>query len=100
MCIRDRYNPVTNVVSGGDKYFKEDIAIGDTGFISMYGFSVLYGNRQHPFTDNNSAVITETIGMKLFGQKDVVNKVISVLTTQNGAKQDYKVSAVLLSLIH
>jgi ABC-type antimicrobial peptide transport system permease subunit len=90
-----RYNPVTNVVSGGDKYFKEDIAIGDTGFISMYGFSVLYGNRQHPFTDNNSAVITETMAMKLFGQKDVVNKVISVLTTQNGAKQDYKVSAVL-----
>ena len=30
-----RYNPVTNVVSAGDKYFKEDIAIGDTGFISM-----------------------------------------------------------------
>jgi putative ABC transport system permease protein len=90
-----RYNPVTNVVSAGDKYFKEDIAIGDTGFISMYGFPVLYGNRQHPFTDNNSAVITETMAMKLFGQKDVINKVISILTTQNGAKQDYKVSAVL-----
>jgi len=90
-----RYNPVTNVVSAGDKYFKEDIAIGDTGFISMYGFPVLYGNRQHPFTDNNSAVITETMAMKLFGQKDVINKTISILTTQNGAKQDYKVSAVL-----
>src|SRR5437868_4745616 len=36
-----RYNPVTNVVSAGDKYFKEDIAIGDTSFISMYGFPVL-----------------------------------------------------------
>jgi ABC-type antimicrobial peptide transport system permease subunit len=90
-----RYNPVTNVVSAGDKYFKEDIAIGDTGFISMYGFPVLYGNRQRPFTDNNSAVITETMAMKLFGQKDVINKTISILTTQNGAKQDYKVSAVL-----
>jgi ABC-type antimicrobial peptide transport system permease subunit len=90
-----RYNPVTNVVSAGDKYFKEDIAIGDTGFISMYGFPVLYGNRQHPFMDNNSAVITETMAMKLFGQKDVIDKTISILTTQNGAKQDYKVSAVL-----
>ena len=90
-----RYNPVTNVVSAGDKYFKEDIAIGDTGFITMYGFAVLYGNRLHPFTDNNSAVITETMAMKLFGEKNVVNKVISVLTTQNGEKQDYKVSAVL-----
>jgi len=90
-----RYNPVTNVVSADDKYFKEDIAIGDTGFISMYGFSILYGNRQRPFTDNNSAVITETMAMKLFGKKNVINKVISILTTQNGEKQDYKVSAVL-----
>ena len=90
-----RYNPVTNVVSAGDKYFKEDIAIGDTNFISMYGFPVLYGNRQRPFTDNNSAVITERMAMKLFGEKNVINKIISILTTQNGEKQDYKVSAVL-----
>ena len=90
-----RYNPVTNVVSAGDKYFKEDIAIGDTNFIAMYGFPVLYGNRQHPFPDNNSAVITETMAMKLFGEKNVINKIIGILTTQNGEKQDYKVSAVL-----
>jgi hypothetical protein len=61
----------------------------------MYGFPVLYGNRQRPFTDNNSAVITETMAMKLFGEKNVINKIISILTTQNGEKQDYKVSAVL-----
>jgi len=90
-----RYNPVTNVVSAGDKFFKEDIAIGDTTFISMYGFPVLYGNKEHPFTDNSSAAITETMAMKLFGEKNVINKVISVLTTRNGLKQDYKVSAVL-----
>jgi putative ABC transport system permease protein len=90
-----RYNPVTNVVSAGDKYFKEDIAIGDTSFISMYGFPVLYGNRQHPFTDNNSAVITETMAMKLFGKKNVIDQTISLLTLQNNQKQDYKVSAVL-----
>lgn len=90
-----RYNPVTNVVSAGDKYFKEDIAIGDTSFISMYGFPLLYGNKQRPFTDNNSAVITETMAMKLFGGKNVIDKTISILTTQNGAKQNYKISAVL-----
>src|ERR1043165_5678293 len=41
-----RYNPVTNVVSAGDKNFKEDISIGDTTFISMYGFPVLYGSKE------------------------------------------------------
>lgn len=90
-----RYNPVTNVVSAGDKYFKEDIAIGDTTLVSLYGFPVLYGSPQRPFADNNSAVITETMAMKLFGEKNAVNKVLSILTTHNGEKQDYKVSAVL-----
>ena len=71
-----RYNPVTNVVSAGDKHFKENIAIGDTTLISMYGFPVLYGNKYHAFPDNSSAVITETMAKKLFGKADVVGKVI------------------------
>jgi ABC-type antimicrobial peptide transport system permease subunit len=92
-----RYNPVTNVVSAGDKHFKEDIAIGDTTLVSMYGFKVLYGNAAQVFKDNSSAVITETLAMKLFGQKDAVNKTISITTT-TGEKQDYIVSAILETL--
>ena len=65
-----RYNPVTNVVSAGDNHFKEDISIGDTTLVSMYGFNVLYGNKQHPFRDNSSAVITESIARKFFGKLD------------------------------
>ncbi|MGC4038988.1 MAG: ABC transporter permease [Chitinophagaceae bacterium] len=93
-----RYNPVTNVVSAGDKHFKEDISIGDTNFINMYGFDVLYGNKQRPFTDNSSAVITEAMALKLFGEKNAINKVLSISTTHDGEKQDYKVSAVLKNL--
>lgn len=90
-----RYNPVTNVVSAGDNYFKEDIAIGDTTFISMYGFRLLHGNKKQPFRDNNSAVITEGMAIKLFGTTDAINKRISILTVVNNQKQDYLVSAVL-----
>ncbi len=89
-----RYNPVTNVVSAGDKHFKEDIAIGDTTFISMYGLPVLYGNKHQAFRDNNSAVITETMAKKLFGKADVVGQVISVLALNN-EEEFYKVSAVI-----
>ncbi|MFT4154803.1 ABC transporter permease [Parafilimonas sp.] len=89
-----RYDPVTNVVSAGDKHFKENIAIGDTTFISMYGFPVLYGNKQHAFADNNSAVITGTMAQKLFGKTNVIGKVISVLSLNN-EEQYYKVSAVV-----
>ena len=90
-----RYNPVTNVVSAGDKHFKEDIAIGDTTFVSMYGLAVLYGNPTKAFENNNSAVITEKMAQKFFGRKDVVGKTISIQTTVNNESQDYTVSAVL-----
>lgn len=89
-----RYNPVTNVVSAGEKHFKENIAIGDTSFVSMYGFTVLYGNKQQAFADNKSAVITETMARKLFGKSDATGKIISVLSLSN-EKQFYKVSAVV-----
>jgi len=93
-----RYNPVSNVVSAGDKHFKENIAIGDTTFVSMYGLPVLYGNPKQAFQNNNSAVITESMAQKLFGKKDAVDKRISVQTTVNNIKQDYTVSAVLKNI--
>lgn len=92
-----RYNPVTNVVSAGNNHFKEDISIGDTSFVSMYGFKLLYGNPNKAFKDNNSAVITETLAQKLFGKKDALNKIITITNT-TGNTQDYLVSAVLQTL--
>lgn len=90
-----RYNPVTNIVSAGDKHFKEDIAIGDTTFVNMYGLQLLHGNPRHAFDNNSSAVITESMAQKLFSKKDVIGKRISIQTTVNGETQDYTVSAVL-----
>lgn len=90
-----RYNPVTNVVSAGDKHFKQYIAIGDTTFVSMYGFPVLYGDPKQAFKNNNSAVITESLAQKLYGEKDALGQRISITTTVNNENQDYIVSAVL-----
>jgi len=90
-----RYNPVTNVISVGDNHFKEDISIGDTTLVSMYGLDVLYGNKQQPFRDNNSAVITESMARKFFGKADAINQTISVQTLVNNEKQNYLVTAVL-----
>src|SRR5690606_10074403 len=90
-----RYNPVNNVVSAGDKHFVEDIAIGDTSFIRMYGFPVSYGNADRPFSNNHSAVITESMALKLFGKKNAINETISVHSTVQGEKQDYQLSAVI-----
>ena len=89
-----RANTITNVVSSGDNHFVEQMSIGDTSLVSMYGFKLLYGNPKAAFKDQRSAVITETVAQKLFGKKDVINKTISVTTT-TGAQQDFLVTAVL-----
>ncbi len=92
-----RFNPVVNVVSAGEKHFREDVSIGDTNLVSMYGLPLLYGNPNKAFADIHSAVITEPFAMKLFGEKNVINKVIT-FTNLSGKTTDYKVSAVLKAL--
>lgn len=93
-----RYNPVTTVVSAGDKYFKENVAIGDTTLVSMFGFELLHGDPAHAFTSISSAVITEDLAKRFFGTTDAIGRVITVQTTKADIKQDYQVSAVLKTL--
>jgi putative ABC transport system permease protein len=93
-----RFNPVTNVVSAGDRFFQEDIAIGDTTLVSMYDFKLVQGNPEKAFENTSSAVITETLAKKLFDTKNVVGKTISIQTTRGGVKQDFVVSSVLADI--
>ena len=93
-----RYNPVTTVVSAGENHFMENVALGDTTLVGMYGFPVVYGDKQRPFTDNHSAVITESVAIKLFGKRDATNETISMHTIANGVKQDFVVSAVIADI--
>jgi putative ABC transport system permease protein len=90
-----RFDPVTDIVSVGNKHFREDISIGDTTFVSMYGFPLLYGNPNQVFINNKSAVVTQDFAIKYFGNTDVVNKVITIQTPADGIKHDFMISAVL-----
>jgi putative ABC transport system permease protein len=90
-----RFDPVTEIVSVGDQHFREDISIGDTAFVSMYGFSLLYGNPKQAFINNQSAVVTENFARKYFGKADVINKVITIQTPSDGNRHDFMISAVL-----
>ncbi|HEY8894089.1 MAG TPA: ABC transporter permease, partial [Niastella sp.] len=89
-----RYNPITNVVSAGDRHFKENMAICDPTLVSMYGFPLLYGDKNKAFASNSSAVITASMAIKLFGTTNAINKTITISNIGN-TKQDYLVSAVL-----
>ena len=92
-----RFNPVTNVVSAGDKHFKENISICDTSLVSMFGFPLVHGDPEHAFKNTSSAVITEAMAIKLFATTDAINKTITITNTTSN-KQDYAVTAVLKTI--
>jgi putative ABC transport system permease protein len=90
-----RFDPVGNIVSAGDKHFREGISIGDTTFVSMFGFSLLYGNPRQAFINDQSAVVTEDLATKLFGKLDVIGRTITIQTPSDGGKHNFAISAVL-----
>lgn len=93
-----RYNPVTNVITAGDKSFKEEISIGDTTFVNMYGLPLVAGNPAQPFINNSSAIITASFAKKLFGTTNVIGKTVMAQTLVAGEKQPYAISAVLADM--
>jgi putative ABC transport system permease protein len=95
-----RFDPVANIVSAGDKHFREDISVGDTTFISMFGFDLMYGNQKQPFINNQSAVVTEDFALKYFGKSNAINKVITIQTPSDGGRHDYVISAVLKKMLY
>ncbi len=90
-----RFDPVTNIISAGDKHFRTQISAGDTTLVSMFGFKLLYGNEKRAFINNESAVVTESFAKKFFGKADAIDKVITVQTPVDGAKHNFIITAVL-----
>jgi putative ABC transport system permease protein len=93
-----RYGTARAIVSVDDKHFHTGVAIGDTTFISMYGFNVLHGNKKHTFTSDQSAVVTEGFAMKFFGKTEVIDQHFSVQSPRDGRTLEFIISAVLSEL--
>ena len=89
-----RWDGVSSNVSKGNKIFREDIQIGDSTLLSMYGFPLLYGNAGTALNDPYAAVITEETAVKYFGRKNVVGETISI-GSFSGTKHDFLISGVL-----
>lgn len=92
-----RFDPLSGIVSAGEKHFREDIAIADTSLVSMYGFPLLEGSKTAAFRNDRSAVVTELFARKFFGKTDVLDKVITIHTPK-GTREDFVISAVLKNM--
>ena len=89
-----RWDGITSVVSKGDKHFRENIQLGDSTLLSMYGFPLLHGNAHMALSQPFSVVITPQIAIKYFGRTDVVGETIAIQSF-SGSQHDFLITGVL-----
>ena len=68
-------------------------AVVDPGFLSMFSFPLVKGNKRTAFKDPHGLVITEKLGKKLFDDADPMGKLVRM-----GNSQNYTVTGVLKDL--
>jgi len=89
-----RFDGVTSNVSKNNTAFRENIQIGDSQMIEMYGFKLLQGNPATAMREPFSAVITEKQAIKYFGRKDVLGESITI-ESFNGSKKEFRITGVM-----
>ncbi|HYV91586.1 MAG TPA: FtsX-like permease family protein [Chitinophagales bacterium] len=89
-----RWDGITSGVSKDDKHFRENIQLGDSTLLSMYGFGLLYGDARTALNNPYSVVITKEGAMKYFGKTDIVNETISIQSF-SGTDHDFIITGVL-----
>jgi putative ABC transport system permease protein len=89
-----RWDGISSNVSKGEKVFRENIQIGDSTLLSMYGLPLLYGNPGTALNDPYSAVITEETAIKYFDRTNVVGETLSI-GSFSGTKHDFLIAGVL-----
>ena len=89
-----RWDGLTSVISKGDKHFREEIQLGDSTILSMFGFELLYGNSKTALTNPYSAIISTDKAIKYFGKTDVVGQTISIQSF-SGDTHEFSITGVL-----
>lgn len=92
-----RFYGATATVSKGQNHFREQIQIGDSTLLSMFGFPLEYGDPNTALLAPNSIVITAALAQKYFGKTDVLRQQLTVQTPVSG-KQVFTVTGILKEL--
>jgi len=88
-----RYRRVTFLTTVGEKHLNAQGAFADSGFLSMFSFSLLKGNACNALAGNYSIVLTEQLAKKLFGDENAIGKTVRIDSADN-----FTVTAILKDL--
>src|SRR3954470_19574017 len=93
-----RFDGITSNVSKGQKSFRENLQVGDSTMLNMYGFTLLQGNAKTALNGPFKVVVTKEKAIKYFGKTDVVGQTISI-ESFSGSKHDFLITGVLNPMI-
>jgi putative ABC transport system permease protein len=92
-----RFDGLTVTVSNGDKYFREELQLGDSSLLTMFGLSLVQGDERTALNSPFTAVITDDRATQIFGTTDVVGKDL-IIPNFSGRKQAFRITGVLKKL--
>lgn len=92
-----RWDGITSIISKGDKHLRENLQIGDSTLLTMFGFELSSGNPSTALNDPFSIVITREIATKYFGKEDVLGETLDIQNL-GGGHHDFKITGVLKPL--
>lgn len=81
--------------SGENQKFQEErgIAFAEPGFFDILDFPLIKGDKKRLLTEPNTALVTERIAKKYFGNADPIGKIIRVSN-----KLDFRITGILADL--
>lgn len=90
----DKENLVQYTPPAGDKrsFLEGHGFLADASFFKMFDYDFIEGN-SNALNEPNTAVLSESMAKKIFGNESPVNKVLHVTSNMNG-DNDYKVTGV------
>lgn len=84
---------------GEKKFYEKDIAFADEEFFKIFTYPFIYGSESDPFPDIHSAVISEQIARKYFGDENPVGKTMTLedetILTVSGVIENVPLNAQL-----
>jgi putative ABC transport system permease protein len=77
----------------GEIVFNEGVLFADPGFLDVFSFEVIAGNRQ-AFHNKNQLLLSRSMAVKYFGNEDVIGQTLS-LKFNDQYKQEFTIGGVL-----
>ncbi len=72
-----RFIGQVNIEQNGQKYSERNWYVTDDKFFEVFDFSLVHGNTETALEEPNSAVISKSMAVKLFGREDVIGEVLN-----------------------